>query len=221
MVAGEAHSSPRRPALGYVGALPIVLCLLLVAVVASMTPFFPAAATTRGQQPSASPLAPDAALAARLFPKADGPLSIVRREDTPSLWTVDAQGAPVGIIASTWEVAQSIGYSGQPIDIAVGITPNAKISGAELRRHNEPILTLGLSTDDIARYVGGFAGFDLTAPGIDAFKDSSRLPPIIAGATVSTGVIRDAILRTARTAAVGIGYIKAAGRAIDRPRHVQ
>ena len=39
-----------------------------------------------------------------------------------------------------------------------GVTPDAKIAGAELMRHNEPVLTLGISTEDIAAYVSGFAG---------------------------------------------------------------
>ncbi len=216
MGAGEARTTARHPALGLVEILPIVHRLLLIAAAALMTTAFSASAATRGAQPAAPPVAPDPALAARLFPGVTAPLSIVRREGTPPLWQVDAPGGPSGVIASTWDVAQSAGYSGQPIDILVGITPGARISGAELRRHNEPILTLGISTADIARYVGGFSGFDLTAPRVEAFADSSHLPPIIAGATVSTGVIRDAILRTARTVAVSEGYIRPAGGVIDR-----
>ena len=54
-------------------------------------------------------------------------------------------------------------------------------------------------------------GFDLTAPA----PDPTRAPDVIARATVSTGVIRDGILRTARTLAIGRGLI-AAGGGIDR-----
>lgn len=220
MGAGEARSSSRHPAQECVETFPLVLLLLLVAA-ALMTSFLSASAAPRDSQPGPPPVTPDAATAARLFPGVAGPLSITRREGTPPLWQAETPGRPAGVIASTWEIAQSVGYSGQPIDILVGVTPDARISGAELKRHNEPILTLGISTADIARYVGGFAGYDLTAPRVDAFKDSARLPPIIAGATVSTGVIRDAILRTARTAAIGQGYVRPAGGVIDRVTFVE
>jgi NosR/NirI family nitrite reductase transcriptional regulator len=81
----------------------------------------------------------------------------------------------------------------------------ARITGALLVRHNEPVLTLGISDADIAAYVAGFKGFDLAAPA----PDTSALPPVISRATVSTGVIRDGILRTARTLAIGRGLIAA------------
>jgi len=163
-----------------------------------------------------APATPDRALAGRLLPQAGSIERLERLEDNPQGWAAIENSGTVGLIASTWEIAESVGYSGRPIDILVGITQDAKISGAELMRHNEPVLTLGISSEDIARYVAGFAGYDLTAPKIEAFKDSRALPPIIAGATVSTGVIRDAILRTARTVAVGRGLIKTASQDIDR-----
>ncbi len=109
-----------------------------------------------------------------------------------------------------------MGYSGRPIDILVGVTPDARIAGAHLMRHEEPVLTLGISTDDIAAYVGGFAGLDLTREQVTAFGARSDLPDVIARATVSTGVIRDAILRTARTLALGRGLVGSAGGAVDR-----
>lgn len=160
---------------------------------------------------------PDAAIAARLFPAFSSPgIGLERSRTTPPVWVVTGPAGVVGYIASTWEVAGSVGYSGRPIDILVGITSGGRISGAVLARHNEPILTLGISSEDIARYVQGFAGFDLKAVKVEAFKDSAGLPAIIAGATVSTGVIRDSILRTARTVAMARGLVTVSGAAVDR-----
>lgn len=163
-----------------------------------------------------APAAPTIAIARRLFAKNAKIERIERQDDIPPVWEAIGPSGTVGYIASTWEIAGSVGYSGRPIDILVGISPEGKITGAELVKHNEPILTLGISSEDIARYVEAFAGYDLTAPKIEAFKDSDKLPPIIAGATVSTGVIRDAILRTARTVAMGRGFIGTQSAHIDR-----
>ena len=139
------------------------------------------------------------------------PLQVRRIEDGVPGWSVSKDGRVVGEIGSTWEIAGSVGYSGRPLDVLVAVTPDARISGALLVRHNEPVLTLGISDTDIAAYVAGFKGFDLAAPA----PDTSALPPVISRATVSTGVIRDGILRTARTLAIGRDLISAGG-GVDR-----
>ena len=150
--------------------------------------------------------APDSTLATRLL-GSDAPVQVVREDSPVPGWSVRARGEALGFIASTWEVARSVGYSGQPIDILVAIDVQGRIAGAELMRHNEPILTLGISTADIARYVDGFAGVDLRSAGAGGLDAQRDLPDIIARATVSTGVIRDAILRTARGVALGRGLL--------------
>ncbi len=140
------------------------------------------------------------------------PVQVQRIDAGVPGWTVSQAGRVVGEIGSTWEIAGSVGYSGRPLDVLVAVTPQARIAGARLVRHNEPVLTLGISDADIAAYVAGFAGYDLAAPPGAAPQD---LPDVISRATVSTGVIRDGILRTARTLAIGRGLI-AAGGGIDR-----
>jgi NosR/NirI family nitrite reductase transcriptional regulator len=80
----------------------------------------------------------------------------------------------------------------------------------------EPVLTLNVTDEDIAAYVSSFAGFDLTEPVVTAFVPREDLPPVIARATVTTGVIRDAILRTARIVALGHGIVVGAAAGVDR-----
>lgn len=165
---------------------------------------------------------PDIAAARKLFANVDEVTGVERVEGGPPVWRVigkkekAGQDVPLGFVASTWEVAGSVGYSGRPIDILVGIEMDATISGAILVQHNEPILTLGLSSEDIETYVQGFAGYNLRSQKIEAFGDSADLPAILVGATVSTGVIRDAILRTARTVVLQHGLIRTTSAAIDR-----
>ncbi|WP_050528091.1 4Fe-4S binding protein [Pseudorhodobacter aquimaris] len=142
--------------------------------------------------------------------KVDGPVTLQRVAEGVPGWNVYQGGGVVGHIASSSEVAGSVGYSGQPLDVLVAVSPMAVITGARLVHHNEPVLTLGISDADIARYVSGFAGLDLTAPE----SISANAPDVISRATVSTGVIRDGILRTARTIAIARGLIRGAG--IDR-----
>ena len=162
-----------------------------------------------------APAIPDVAIAERLF-GAPGPYVIERIDNSPPGWRVTGPDGLAGHVASTWEVAASTGYSGRPIDILVAVTPDARIAGSELMRHDEPVLTLGISDADIAAYVGAFSGLDLTREQVTAFGARSDLPDVISRATVSTGVIRDAILRTARTLAIGRGLVGGAGQGVDR-----
>jgi NosR/NirI family nitrite reductase transcriptional regulator len=152
---------------------------------------------------------PDPAQAAQLL-DLQGPVSVLRIEDGVPGWRVVQDGVTVGEIGSSWEIAGSVGYSGRPLDVLVAVSPQARIAGALLVRHNEPVLTLGISDADIAAYVAGFTGHDLART-----DQEVALPPVISRATVSTGVIRDGILRTARTLAIGRGLI-AAGGGVDR-----
>ena len=161
-------------------------------------------------------------IAANLSPKAAASLfkkrtsvGVARDSGKVPGWTVTgADGALLGYVGSTWEITRSVGYSGRPIEMLVAISPAGQIVAAELVHHAEPILTLGLSDADIARFVGAFAGVNLSAPRKSAKAAEQAAPDIITRATVSTGVIRDGILRTGRTLAIARGAIDA-GR-IDR-----
>jgi NosR/NirI family nitrite reductase transcriptional regulator len=187
-----------------------------IAVLSMACLALPAAAAGLVGSENIASAVPNTALAARLFGSGAETLQLTRDDTSPPSWEVSGASGVIGHIASTWEIAGSLGYSGQPIDILVGVSRDGRIAGAELIRHNEPILTLGISTEDIAAYVSAFNGLDLTKPRVTAFDARGDLPPVIARATVSTGVIRDAILRTARTVAIGRGLIGGAVARIDR-----
>ncbi|ABV94914.1 nitrous oxide reductase regulatory protein NosR [Dinoroseobacter shibae DFL 12 = DSM 16493] len=154
---------------------------------------------------------PDPARAARLIGVAP-PVRLVREDAPVPGWTVLANGQVAGYIGSTWELSGSVGYSGRPLDVLFGLTPDARVSGAELVQHNEPILTLGISTEDIEAFVSSFAGLNLRAPQETRL---AQIPDVISRATVSTGVIRDSMLRSARTLALGRGVMAGDG-GIDR-----
>ena len=159
------------------------------------------------------PAEPGAPLAAALF-RSDEPVTVRREETGVPSWTVYRDGQIIGHIGSTWEIAGSIGYSGRPLDVLVAIDMDARIAGARLMQHNEPVLTLGISREDIANYVDAYQGVNLKAERDSVLESQDDLPDVIARATVSTGVIRDGILRTARTLALARGLIGGGG--IDR-----
>lgn len=112
----------------------------------------------------------------------------------------------VGYLVSTFAAVGSTGYSGQPLDVLVGVGNNAVVTGAVLVRHSEPILVIGIAEKQLADYVSGSRGMDLRAsPG----GGGTGFPDAISGATVSSAVIRDAIVRAARAVAHSRGLLAA------------
>ena len=145
---------------------------------------------------------------ARVFPGADraGPM-----QGQPPSAPAFAGERLAGYILSTAATVASVGYSGKPLDILMGIDLEARVTGALLRRHSEPILVIGVDDETLRRYVTGFTGIDLRLrPAAVPETGGQQFPDAIAGATVSSGVIRDTILRAGRAVARSRGLLGAA-----------
>jgi transcriptional regulator of nitric oxide reductase/ferredoxin len=112
----------------------------------------------------------------------------------------------VGYLFSTLAVVGSLGFSSKPLDILVGLDNDGRIAGAWLRQHAEPILVIGISDDRLRRYVAGFAGLDVRVT-VTTGARPAGLPDAISGATISSAIIRDAVLRSARAVAVSRGVL--------------
>ena len=110
----------------------------------------------------------------------------------------------LGAAFSTWDLVRSVGYSGQPIDIWVVVDASLTVVAARLVRQTEPLLVIGLSPGQLESLVAGLSGLDvqslrrLTPPAAGAVDH-------IAGATISSDVLRDAVIRAARRAARATG----------------
>lgn len=143
--------------------------------------------------------ASDLKVAAEFF-AADAGVTVSAPQGSPPAAIVrDGEGRIVGYAFSTREVAGSVGYSGRPLDIVAAVTPEGIIAGAHIVAHEEPILVIGIPREALAAYVANFRGYDVRASA--ALRPVSRLgdgPQAVAGATVTSTVIRDAILRSAR-----------------------
>jgi transcriptional regulator of nitric oxide reductase len=111
-------------------------------------------------------------------------------------------GEPAGFVFHTREVVQSIGYSGKPLDVLVGIDLDARITGAMILEQHEPILVIGVSRADLDAFVAQYRGMDIREP-----VEVTRTTPgpnqvdAVSGATISSTVINDVIIRAARDVA--------------------
>lgn len=142
--------------------------------------------------------AADLGIAGKFFAE---PVTIERVEGTPPAATVRAKdGRVLGYAFSSLDVSGSVGYAGRPLDIVAAVTSQGIVAGAEIVAHEEPILVIGIPRDALAAYVANFRGFDVRAgAALKPSEELARGPHAVAGATITSTVIRDAIVRSARS----------------------
>ena len=150
-----------------------------------------------------------------VFPDIDNAVSLTQKPGPPPVTELRRDGNLVGYAFSTWDVVGSVGYSGKPIDILVGLAADGTLSAAHLISHNEPILVIGVPPKRLSEFVAGFAGYDIRET---PTSSSGALPDVVTGASVSSAVIRDAIVRAARSVAVqqGLFGVQTDSRRLDR-----
>ncbi|MBY0421311.1 MAG: hypothetical protein K2Q06_03330, partial [Parvularculaceae bacterium] len=146
------------------------------------------------------------------------PATIEQTQGSPPAAAVRGpDGKLLGYAFSTHEVSGSVGYAGRPLDIVAAVTTEGIIVGAQIVAHEEPILVIGIPKDALAAYVKNFAGFDTKAGAALKTADNlARGPHAVAGATVTSTVIRDAILRSARTVLRGRAAVTETAARLDR-----
>ncbi len=129
--------------------------------------------------------------ASDIFPGADrlGPV-----EGNPAGSAVYAGSTLLGYVFINSDVVNSTGYSGKPINIAIGLDLAGKITGAKLLEHHEPIVLIGIPPKKIEDYIHGFVGRNVLQDGSQATATSDI--DIVSGATVTVMVIGDSILKS-------------------------
>ena len=95
------------------------------------------------------------------------------------------------------------GYSGKPIHVMVALDPAGKVIGAQLIKHSEPIVLVGIPEAKVKALVGSYVGVDLPKAATD--KAAAHDLQIISGATVTVMVIDDSILRSGIKVARALG----------------
>ncbi len=112
-------------------------------------------------------------------------------------------GKTVGWVFLTSDFVPTTGYSGKPIHILAGVSPDAVITGVRLVKHSEPIVLVGIPEAKIKAVTEGYAGLDLKK---EAQADgSAHALDIVSGATVTVMVIDDSILRAGLKVARALG----------------
>lgn len=101
----------------------------------------------------------------------------------------------VGYAYLNSDFTNSIGYSGKPIHIAIGIDPTGVVRGFKLIDHHEPIVLVGIPQAKVVAAVNSIVGKNLA--GVAAGTEHPPQVDIVSGATVTVLVMSDSIVRSA------------------------
>ena len=101
----------------------------------------------------------------------------------------------LGYVYLNSDIVDSRGYSGWPISIVVGIDLGGTIVGVKLVDHHEPIVLVGIPPATVTAFIGRYVGRNMLQAPPPSAADKSV--DIISGATVTTMVIGDSIMRSA------------------------
>jgi len=112
-------------------------------------------------------------------------------------------GETLGYAFITSDFVSTIGYSGKPIHVMVAIGSDAKILSAQLVKHSEPIVLVGIPNSKVVALTESYAGLDMAAEA-EAAGDAHDLE-IISGATVTVMIIDDSIVRASIKVARALG----------------
>ena len=115
--------------------------------------------------------------------------------EPPLVPVLDAGGERLGWAYLNTDFTTSVGYSGKPIRIVVGIDKDGKVRGLKLVEHHEPIVLIGIPEAKVMAALNGLIDQDLGAVAAGTAK-----PPqvdIVSGATVTVLVMGDSVVRSA------------------------
>ena len=120
-------------------------------------------------------------------------------------------GSVVGWVALSHELVDMPAYSGRPVIVLFGLSPDATITGSRVAHHAEPILLAGIPESALSDFVAFYQGRRATeriSVGSASGTDVASVD-VISGATVTALAANRTILDAGRALGVSVGIIDA------------
>jgi transcriptional regulator of nitric oxide reductase len=197
------HEPDARMPVGAASLWLLLLCLLIAPVVHAAPELMRFIGTTESgtHYPGADRIEP---------PASKFPVARAMRGDEP-----------LGYLFLTTDFVSTIGYSGKPIHVVVGLDADAVIRSVRLVEHSEPIVLIGIPEARIRKVIEGYIGFDVAEFARNIEQEKHQID-IVTGATVTIMVIDDTILRAAVKVAreLRLGGLEPVAKQASGPRAV-
>jgi len=135
-----------------------------------------------------------------IFPHAT---SIGEKESSPPVWPVYQVGNLVGYLFHSQDVVPLPAFSGEPVDMLIGIDLEGNLTGVLVVEHQEPIFLHGFGEQPLFDFVKQYTGLSVL-DSIKVGKASNSSHVVIDGitkATVSVVIINETVLLSSLTIA--------------------
>ncbi|SMN13332.1 Nitrous oxide reductase maturation protein NosR [Bathymodiolus heckerae thiotrophic gill symbiont] len=119
--------------------------------------------------------------------------SIVKKMDGISALRIFQNQEPIGYVIINTDFNETIGYSGKPIHVAIGIDNDSQIQGVQLLKHSEPIVLTGIPEKKLISTFIRYKNFNVVKTWLKDQFDSRKIDAV-SGATVTDRVIDDSVL---------------------------
>jgi len=113
----------------------------------------------------------------------------------PPIVPVFSASEQIGFVYLNSDFTGSVGYSGKPIHILIGIDMHGVLTGFKLMEHKEPIVLVGVPEKHVVEAMNKLIGTKIGP--IAAGAERAPQPDIVSGATVTVLVMADSIVRSA------------------------
>lgn len=114
-------------------------------------------------------------------------------KEVPRLFDAFKNDEHIGYLVTNTNFAETIGYSGKPIKMAIGVDTKGVIRGIQMLEHSEPIVLIGIPESVLMKPFEKYIGYNV----LDSFKqdtiDANKVD-IVSGATVTVIVMDDSII---------------------------
>ncbi|MDH5395586.1 MAG: 4Fe-4S binding protein [Gammaproteobacteria bacterium] len=164
---------------------------------------------------AASEIQDDFQLVQQFFPSAD---SVGELEGEPLSAPVYSKKLIIGYVFYTDDVVKIPAYSGKTIRTLVGFDTQGKIVGLNIVHHEEPILVVGISNENlqsfIDQYVNKYVNDKIKIGGRD--RDGYKSIDAISGATITVMVLNASINQAMRKVANVRGILSEDGKLLEQ-----
>ncbi len=142
---------------------------------------------------------------------------IVVNNKAPNLYDAYSGNKQIGYLVLNTNFSETIGYSGKPIHIAIGVDNNGVIRGIQMLKHAEPIILIGIPESKLMKPFEKYIGYNVLKGFQEKTLEDNEID-IISGATVTVIVMDDSIISSVLKAFRALSLIETEQKIIKEVR---
>ncbi len=125
----------------------------------------------------------------------------------PKIFDAFKNDEHIGYMIINTVFSETIGYSGGPIKMAIGVDLDGAIQGIQILRHSEPIVLIGIPEKKLMKPFDKYIGFNVLKSYQQNTLEENKVD-IVSGATVTIIVMEDGIISSVLKAFRAMSVIK-------------